>query len=141
MECTTKFAMNFTMTKKLAIVLIPLLMLAFTTPAVAAEGSLSRWLKSVVHKMGVFKAKKKDRVVSSVAGVKGAEDAGDEVYWKKWDVSVEETDAFDAAIKYAQEGEVDKAIDKLEAFVKDYPESPLAADAKEGIAALKGGGE
>ena len=131
--------------KKLILLLIPLLMIAFADPDPSyGAGKLSRWIKSVVHKMGVFKAKKEDRVVSSVAGVKGAEDEGDELYWKKWDISVEETDAFDAAVGHAQEGHTDKAIEGLEAFIADYPESPLVADAREGIEALSeesGGGD
>lgn len=123
--------------KKLIFLLIPLVMLVFVDPDPSwGEGGLNRWIKSVVHKIGVFKAKKKDKVVSSVAGVKGAEDEGDEVYWKKWDVTDEETDAFDAAVKHAQEGHMDEAVKGLEAFLADYPESPLVADAKDGIEAL-----
>ncbi|MEK7680301.1 MAG: hypothetical protein AAB356_08920 [Deltaproteobacteria bacterium] len=100
-----------------------------------------RWIKTMVNKLGVASssAKEKKDKRSAVAGVKGAEEKTDEgLYWKKEGVSEKEADAFSAALKQAEEGNRDKAVEGLEAFLKEHPASPLANDAKEGIAALKG---
>ncbi len=45
---------------------------------------------------------------------------------------------FASSQSLAEEGNRDKAVEGLEAFLKEHPSSPLANDAKEGIAALKG---
>lgn len=98
-----------------------------------------RWIKTMVNKLGVASSKDKKDKRSAVAGVKGAEEKSDEgLYWKKEGISEKEAEAFSAALRQAEEGNKDKAVEGLEAFLKEHPASPLANDAKEGIAVLKG---
>lgn len=122
--------------KKILAVLIAVIFVAGA--CYAAEKRQEQWMKSVASKLGVASAKDKKATRTSVAGVKGAEEKSDEeLYWKKLKVSENEAKAMKNALLLAQDGKNKEAIEALEKFLKDYPKSPLARDAKEGIKALK----
>lgn len=101
------------------------------------EKSLSWWLKSIAYKLKAISKESKESV-TAVVGVKGAENEDtDDLYWKEVELSESEFKRFKEAEGYAQEGKTDEAIKTLEAFIKDYPTSPLIKDAEEGVEILK----
>ncbi len=110
--------------------------------AYSADSPASSWLKSMAYKIKVISKAEKPRS-TSVVGVKGAEQTTkeDELYWKESPSKDEEIKRFTEAYDAANKGNKEEALGKLEGFVKDYPKSPLAKDAKAGIEALKAEGK
>ncbi|HHL40153.1 MAG TPA: hypothetical protein ENJ37_06575 [Deltaproteobacteria bacterium] len=99
-------------------------------------GGLMSWLKSMIARFDSH-SRGKSRHSTSVAGVKGApETVDDDLYWKG-PLSDTEINAFMEAISYIENGDNETAARKLETFVNDYPDSPLAADAREGLRLLR----
>ena len=109
--------------------------------AYSADSAISAWLKSTAYKLKVISKAEKPRT-TAVVGVKGAEQTKeDELYWKESPSKDEEIKRLTEAYEAADKGNKDEALIKLEAFVKDYPKSPLAKDARAGIEALKAEGK
>lgn len=114
--------------------------------AYSADSPVGSWLKGMAYKIKVISKAEKTQSSASggaVVGVKGAEQQTakeDELYWKESPRKDEEIKRFTEAYDAAEKGNKDAALAKLEAFVKDYPNSPLVKDAKAGIEALKAEG-
>ncbi|HZX35859.1 MAG TPA: hypothetical protein VFF54_05150 [Thermodesulfobacteriota bacterium] len=110
--------------------------------AYSADSPASSWLKSMAYKIKVISKAEKPQA-TAVVGVKGAEQTTkeDELYWKESATKDEEIKRFTEAYDAAEKGNKDEALAKLEAFVKDYPDSPLVKDARAGIDALKAEGK
>src|SRR3990170_6096231 len=94
--------------------------------AYSADSAISAWLKSTAYKLKVISKAEKPRT-TAVVGVKGAEQTTkeDELYWKESPSKDEEIKRLTEAYEAADKGNKDEALLKLEAFVKDYPKSPL----------------
>lgn len=107
----------------------------------SSDSPVGSWLKSVAYKVKVISKAEKPQS-TAVVGVKGAEQTTkeDELYWKESPTKDEEIKRFTEAYEAVEKGSKDEALAKLEAFVKDYPDSPLVKDAKAGIEALKAEG-
>ncbi|MFQ5586609.1 MAG: hypothetical protein ACE5GF_07285 [Thermodesulfobacteriota bacterium] len=122
---------------------IATLMLAFFLLAGISYGEtkgVERWVKTFAHKLGIAAGKVKKKTATSVAGIKGVEEeAGEELYWKKTDVSAEEVEALRAALRYVEEGKEAEAAEALRRFIEEYPKSPFVKDARDGLAILAGG--
>ncbi len=123
-------------------IVVAIMLLCFlVTGAVAGDtrGSLSLWLKNMYHKLKMVTTKEdKKEDKRAVAGVKGVEQRTDEeLYWKELVVSDEELSLMESALEHIEKGERKKAIEKMEKLLKEYPESPLAEDAKKGLKLLR----
>ncbi|MCK5235627.1 MAG: hypothetical protein KAR06_01470 [Deltaproteobacteria bacterium] len=123
--------------KKLLLILSIMVAVVFSANH-ASAGGLDYWIKSITHKLWSSSSSDKDNKRTAVVGVKGfAQEEDSELYWKDGKLPTEEeVDDFSVAVDLIKEGKFDTAEKKLKAFLKDYPESPLADDAKEGLEAL-----
>lgn len=77
---------------------------------------------------------------TAVAGVKGApESATDELYWKDAGGALTEDEANELAVilPLIEKGDNETAIIKLDAFLKNHPESPVKGDIEEELNALR----
>ncbi len=77
---------------------------------------------------------------TAVGGVRGAKDEGAEsLYWKGKEVEVkkEELESFNSALDLAIKGDKAESIKRFEEFLKKYPASTLAKDARESLKVLK----
>ncbi len=119
------------------------ILLFFSTGAMATDSvkdSLSAWLKNVSYKLKMVTKGKGDAREGkrAIAGVKGAEQKGDEeLYWKELSISDAELTLMEKALEHIEKGNKKKAIENMERLLKDYPESPLAEDARKGLKLLK----
>jgi hypothetical protein len=122
--------------KLLAFFLMIGLCCAAAAAAQEQKGSaLSEWLRSIQKKMDKILPKKEITTSTGVAGVRGArQEAQTKLYWKgkkgETSVSEEELGKFKTCVELAGKGECAAASKELEAFMKQYPESPLIPDAK-----------
>jgi len=115
------------------------------TAALAQEqkgSALSDWLKGIQKKIGKIVPKKALPQSTGVAGVRGAkEDSSVKLYWKgkKGDelVTEEEMGKFKEGLESAAKGDRAGAIQGLEAFMKQYPDSALIPDAKKTLDLVK----
>lgn len=127
--------------KKVLLFLVAFIVFVGYVPLSHAEGDFRSWLKTMVVKFERISEKKKTKTpTQSVAGVKGAaESAEDELYWKgdESKLTNEEIALFNKGLKQLSEGKNKEGKKTLKGFVKKYPESPLADDAKEGLAYIK----
>ncbi len=125
------------------LVVFAILMLFLSAGAMASEGikdALSVWLKNVSHKLKMVTKGKDDKKENreAIAGVKGAEQNVDEgLYWKDISISKEELTLMEDALEHIEKGERKKAIENMERLLREYPESPLAEDARRGLKLLK----
>ena len=125
---------------------VALLIVLFASGGLYASGgstTIGGWLKSISHKLKLIKpqdgASKKAK--DAVAGIKGAEQPEqDGLYWKEVRLSPEEVRLMESALKDIKSGDNSKAIERLSRLVRQYPDSPLADDARRGIKLLKAEG-
>jgi hypothetical protein len=84
---------------------------------------------------------KKNTSSATVAGVKGAKNYPADIYWKgrekKVEVSEEEIHKFSIAMEYQSNGEKEMSLKHFEAFLKEYPSSPLYTDGTEAVRLIK----
>ncbi|MBI4823734.1 MAG: hypothetical protein HY805_05835 [Nitrospirae bacterium] len=123
------------MKKTLAILLV--MLLASTVAFAGDKGDKDFWsnLKGKIEKV----TPKGSQGTTAVGGVRGAKDEGESLYWKGKapEVSKEELESFNSALDSAIKGQKTDAIAKFEAFLKKYPSSALAVDAKESLKKLR----
>lgn len=127
--------------------LVGILLLSALGTAGAAEGSgwkdyydnLLKGLKSKVQKK--FESKTRVSAVAAVRGAKQGSDA-EALYWKGG-VSeearkklAEEKEALTAAVQLVVDGRTAEGRAAIEKFLKDYPESFYASDAREALGKL-----
>jgi hypothetical protein len=107
------------------------------------ESGLASWLKSMKSKLDIVNPRKSLTLTTGVAGVRGArEDNGKgKLYWKgkqsEERVTEEELDAFRQCVACAESGDRADAAQKLEEFMKQYPDSALIPDAKKTLDLVK----
>lgn len=125
--------------KKSALVFVLVISALLITSAYSAEKE-DFWssLKSKVNKLAPAKS---GATTTAVGGVRGAKEDGDAVYWKGKEaektVPKAELDSFSSALDAAQKGDKAEAKKRFEAFVKKYPSSALAEDARKSIEMLE----
>lgn len=85
--------------------------------------------------------KKKLIAVTAVGGVRGAKNESEELYWKdeakEADVSEEELLKFSTVVQAASEAPVEKALELLNGYISENPNSYFVNDAKEAVAQLQ----
>ncbi len=108
-----------------------------TAPAQEQEGknAFSEWLKKLQGKIAQIVPKKSISMSTGAAGVRSAkEDSPVKLYWKgkkgEDAVTEEEMAAFKAGIDLAEKDDKDGAIQQLDQFMKQYPDSALIPDVK-----------
>jgi len=128
-------------------IIVGLILLFSVNAAGAADGkdwkgyydNLLKGLKSKVQKK--FESKTRVSAVAAVRGAKQGSDA-EAVYWKggvseKGRVKLaEEKKALTDAVQLVVDGKMPEGRAALDKFIKDYPESLYAADAREALANL-----
>ncbi len=114
----------------------------FTVVAHAEEPkkeATSIWEK-IRNKIERITPKQKPTVTTAVGGVRGAKTNEHELYWKGEEtpvaISAEEIDLFSSALQLAESGAGPEATEAFQGFLKQFPESVLAADAKSALAEL-----
>lgn len=105
----------------------------------AAEGDYWQQLKG---RLTQISPQKKGNATTAVGGVRGSKDqAADTLYWKdeakKVQVTEEEYNRFSAAYQSVVDGNKEAALTGFQAFVNDYPQSPLKEEALVAIATLQ----
>jgi hypothetical protein len=116
--------------------------LAFLLVGAASAGdpSLRDWLKELQARLQ--HTQKRYRQLTAAASVRGdkQEDASRKLYWKgrkeSRPVTLEELNAFQAAVTLAEGGKTAEARSALNAFTAKYPASPFEDDAKKTLARL-----
>jgi len=131
------------MFKKLFVCIVIAGLCCATAMAQEQKGSaLSEWLKGMQKKITKIMPKKTPPQSTGVAGVRGAkEDSSVKLYWKgkKGDepVTEDEMGKFKEGLESAAKGERAAAINVLEEFMKQYPDSALIPDAKKTLDLVK----
>lgn len=104
------------------------------------EGVLLDKLQNKVQKLT---SKKKNSGPATVAGVKGAKTDRTDIYWKgkekKLEINEDELQKFKLAIEHLGNGEKDQALKHLDAFIQEFPNSPLVAEAAQAVQQLRSG--
>lgn len=121
----------------LATLLVAALVLPYSLQA--AEGNYWQQLK---ERLTQIAPQKKGSATTAVGGVRGSKDqAADTLYWKgevtKAQVSEEEYARFTAAYQLAVDGKKEDATSSFQAFIKEYPQSPLKEEALTAINTLQ----
>lgn len=106
----------------------------------AGEG----WFAEMRSKTEKIVPTKKTTVTTAVGGVRGSQgETQDTLYWKGKEedaaVGEEELEKFNSALDAAINGKTAESLKGFEAFLREYPKSPLAADAKKAIEEIKAG--
>jgi TolA-binding protein len=105
-----------------------------------SEGSPSFWEK-LRAKVEQLAPQKKMTATTAVGGVRGANMASDDVYWKGEHVAqtidADELEAFNKALALATAGEHAKAQIAFADFATQNPDSPLRKDADQALAQLQ----
>lgn len=113
--------------------------------SLAQEGkktTLSDHLKKLSDRVNRLKGKSKSKV-TTVAGLRGEkqkkETTKSKLYWKgkSGEIPQKELAAFEKATDLALAGKTQEAINAFDAFVKTFPRSLLAPDARETLSLLK----
>jgi TolA-binding protein len=132
------------MIRKLVIVFSMLVLCVTTAPAQEKKPSgFMSWCKELQKKIDTISPRKGLSVSTGVAGVRGAkEDSGkSKLYWKGKQgddpVTEEELKEFKEGLAFAEAGKITEAIQQLEEFLKQYPDSALVPDAKKGLDMMK----
>jgi TolA-binding protein len=107
-----------------------------------AGSGIASWLKGLQQKISQIAPRKSVVMTTGVAGVRGSkEDSQVKLYWKgkkgEEAVTEEELAEFKEAVDYASKGDRAGAIQELEEFMKQYPDSPLIPDAKKTLDLVK----
>ncbi|OGP63825.1 MAG: hypothetical protein A2V65_01940 [Deltaproteobacteria bacterium RBG_13_49_15] len=129
--------------KKLTIAVMMVLLLGVSAYAADAQDPGADFWKSMLSKIGQFVPKKKIATETSIAGIRGASQEGETLYWKgeaeNVVVSEKELEQFKAAVEKALSGEREQALRMFQDFSKAYPESPLRIDSQQAIGKLTRG--
>ena len=125
---------------KRAVILIAVV---FMVSSLSFAGEEIGWWQQLKNKAQKIAPAKKPAATTAVGGVRGAQAVtGDPLYWKAGEegavVSEDEIEKFNLAVEHAMGGEGEESLKAFEEFLKDYPESQLAGDAKEAVERLKG---
>jgi TolA-binding protein len=128
------------MKKAAVITLCIALVLSVFAFSAAGETADGFWAK-LKQKVQAATPKKEAPTTTAVAGVRGADtDAGDTLYWKGKDKTIEidaaELDMFNTALDSVMDGNNAEASRLFEEFLAQYPESPLKAEAQEALSRL-----
>lgn len=115
-----------------------------TAPAFGAEVKKDDafWgaTQSKVQKLKLT-SRKTTAASATVAGVKGAKNDRTDIYWKgkekKIEVSEDELNKFNLAMEAQGNGEKAAALKHFEAFLKEFPKSPLHAEGTQAVLLLK----
>lgn len=124
-------------TKILATALVAALILPLALQA--AEGDYWQQLK---ERLTQIAPQKKGSATTAVGGVRGSKDqAADTLYWKgeatKAQVGEAEYTRFTAAYQLAVDGKKEEATSSFQAFIKEFPQSPLKEEALTAINTLQ----
>ncbi|MEW5909915.1 MAG: hypothetical protein AB1659_08970 [Thermodesulfobacteriota bacterium] len=126
--------------KKITIAVMMILIMGGSAFAADAEDQGGDFWKSMLVKIGQFVPKKKIGTETSIAGIRGASQEGDTLYWKgeaeNVVVTEKELEQFKAAVQKALSGEREQALKMFQDFNKSYPDSPLRIDAQHAIGKL-----
>ena len=91
-------------------------------------------------KIESFTPQKKSSVTTATGGVRGAQIASDDIYWKSEasseTIGAEELEAFAKAVKLTDTNDA-QAQRAFSAFIKKYPDSALRNDADQALAQLQ----
>lgn len=123
---------------KRALILLTVIIMAASFSFAGEKGGWWQSLKSKAEKLAPTK---KATTTTAVGGVRGAKDeSADALYWKgrKDNVSKAEFEKFNLAVEHALNGNTEKSLKTFEEFLKEYPRSPLASDAKTALKRLRG---
>jgi TolA-binding protein len=123
--------------KKFTMLLIPMLLLCGIVQAAEDTDKASIWTK-MRSKIEQVTPKKKVVSETVVGGVRGAQGEGSsDLYWKGENVKItaapEELEAFQQALKLADQGEKTAAREAFGKFISTYPHSELLADARQAM--------
>lgn len=92
-------------------------------------------------KIESFAPQKKSSVTTATGGVRGAQVASDDIYWKNEatseTIAAEELEAFTKAVKLADTNDKTQAQTAFSEFIRKYPESALRKDADQALALLE----
>jgi TolA-binding protein len=124
----------------------------FCTVALAQEHekkpgpTISEWLKGLQQKIAQIVPKKSAPQSAIVAGVRGAkENASAKLYWKgkkgEEPLTEEEVSEFKKGIDLAAKGKRSEAVNVLQEFMMQYPDSALIPDAKKTLDLFKAEGK
>lgn len=120
------------MKRVMAIVLSFLLVAAVSFAVEKGE-----WWSNLKGKIDKLSPPKTTTTTTAVGGVRGAKDDSETVYWKgKEKIVAKEFQSFVSAMNSAIEGKTEEAITGFKGFLKEYPTSALAEDAKESLRIL-----
>lgn len=106
------------------------------------KSTLSDHLKKLSDRVNRLKGKSKSKV-TTVAGLRGEkqkkETTKSKLYWKgkSGEIPQKELAAFEKATDLALAGKTQEAINAFDSFIKSFPKSPLAPDARETLSLLK----
>ena len=120
---------------KRAFAVLALLLLA---SSVAFASEKADWWTNLKNKARKITPTKTTTTTTAVGGLRGTKEGEEALYWKGKEVSVakEELESFNSALDLAISGEVYAAKEGFEGFLRSYPQSALADDARQSLRML-----
>lgn len=125
----------------IALIVALLLTIIPASSQCAPQSNSGSFWSQLMNKLEGFAPQKKSAVTTAVGGVRGSKDkSADTLYWKDesslQEIAEKELNDFRQACLSADEGDSTKARDQFEAFLREYPQSPLRSDAELAISRL-----
>ena len=98
------------------------------------------WWSNLKSKVRQIAPTKTTTTTTAVGGMRGTKEETETVYWKGKDLSssvtTEELESFNSALDYAMKGDNTEAKIRFENFLRAYPSSALAGDARQSLKVL-----
>ena len=128
--------------KQTTIIFFTLIFSAMTVFGADAKKEDTFWVttQSKVQKLKLT-SKKSNPAAATIAGVKGAKNDRTDIYWKgkekKVEISEDELQKFIISMELQSCGEKAKSLKQFEAFILEFPESPLHEEGMKAVQILK----
>lgn len=115
------------------------LALVFLVSSVTLASEKTDWWANLKNKVKKMTPSKTTTTATAVGGLRGTKEESETLYWKGKEtaVSKDELDSFISALDLAIKGEAASARAGFEGFLKFYPSSALADDARQSLRMLK----
>jgi TolA-binding protein len=106
-----------------------------------AEDSDNGYWEKLKNKLSHISPQKKGQATTAVGGVRGSKASAEVLYWKGEEEILEVAEGeyahFQEAYQSAVAGNKEEAVNKFQAFLQAFPQSPLGEDARRALKELQ----
>ena len=132
--------------KKIMMLFLSLVLVALYSCDTYADENQARvttdFWETLTEKVEKMPLKKNPASMRAIGGVRAAKNrAVEDLYWKDEAAGIavreDELDKFKSGLRFVKNGRVQKARETFKAFLKEFPDSRLAEDARRAVAQLR----